>query len=109
MELYQNCPSSHSNVSLEILLNFVPFGKASKEQHTNCIDKFNCLKSILDENAAIAIQGLPLTEGNYEAAVKILQERFGKKQQIISAHMEELLKLQTCPNDKASQIRYVYN
>ena len=26
-----NCPSSHSNVSLEILLNFVPFEKASKK------------------------------------------------------------------------------
>ena len=54
------------------------------------IDKFNYLKSILDGNAARAIQGLPLTEGNYEVAVKILQQRFGKKQQIISAHMEEL-------------------
>ena len=75
----------------------------------SCIDKFNYLKSILDGNAARAIQGLPLTEGNYEVAVKILQERFGKKQQIISAHMEELLKLQACPKDKASQIRYVYD
>ena len=64
---------------------------------------------MLDGNAARAIQGLPLTEGNYEAAVKILQERFGKKQQIISAYMKELLKLQTCPNDIASQIRYVYD
>ena len=73
----------------------------------SCIDKFNYLKSILDGNAARAIQGLLLTEGNYEAAVKILQERFGKKQQIISAHMGELLKLQACPNDKASQIHYV--
>ena len=75
----------------------------------SCIDKFNYLKSILDGNAARAIQGLPLTEGNYEVAVKILQERFGKKQQIISAHMEELLKLQACQKDKASQIRYVYD
>ena len=46
----------------------------------SCIDKFNYLKSILDGNAARAIQGLPLTEGNYEADVKILQERFGKNQ-----------------------------
>ena len=75
----------------------------------SCIDKFNYLKSILDGNAARAIQGVPLTEGSYEAAVKILQGRFGKKQQIISAHIEELLKLQGCPNDKASEIRYVYD
>ena len=75
----------------------------------SCIDKFNYLKSILDGNAARAIQGLPLTEGNYEAAVKILQERFGKKQQIISTDIEELLKLQACPNDKASLIAYVYD
>ena len=56
------------------------------------IDKFNYLNSVLEGAAARAIQGLTLTEANYEAAVKLLQERFGRPQQIISAHMVSFLK-----------------
>ena len=36
-----------------------------------------------------AIEGLTLTEANYGAAGEIVQERFGRPQQIISAHMEQ--------------------
>ena len=66
------------------------------------IDKFNYLKALL-EGPASTILGLTLTEANYSAAFKLLKERFGKKQQIISAHMEELLKLPVCTGDKAMQ------
>ena len=52
--------------------------------------------------------GLTLTEANYVAVVELLKECYGKKQQISSAHMEELLKLPTCVNDEAIQIRTVY-
>jgi hypothetical protein len=54
------------------------------------VNKFNCLQSLLEGNAARAIKGLTLTGANYDAAVKILQERFGKTQQSISAHMDEI-------------------
>jgi len=54
------------------------------------IDKFNYLRALLEGNAAQSIQGLALTETNYKAATDILQKRFGKTQQIISGHMEEL-------------------
>ena len=73
------------------------------------IDKFNYLNSLLEGPAARAIQGLPVTEANYESAVKLLQERFGNKQKIISSHMEELLKLQTCSTDRANQLRTIYD
>ena len=59
--------------------------------------------------AASTILGLTLTEANYSAAVALLKERYGKKQQIISAHMEELLNLPSCTGDKAIQIRLVYD
>ena len=59
----------------------------------SAIDKFNYLNSLLEGHASRAIQGLSLTEANYESAIKILNERFGRKQQIISAHMHELLKI----------------
>ena len=56
------------------------------------VDKFNCLSSLLEGPAHRTIQGLTLNEDNYEAAVQLLQERFGKPKHIIYAHMEELIK-----------------
>ena len=73
------------------------------------IDKFNYLKSLIEGPAAIAIQGLTLTNDNYESAIKILEERFGKRQQIVSAHMDELLKIPSCTNDKVNLLRLVYD
>ena len=59
-------------------------------------------------NQARAIAGLTLTASNYDSAVEILKDRFGKTQQIISAHMDELLKVSTCSNDRPAQLRFVY-
>ncbi|XP_078364115.1 uncharacterized protein LOC144648427 [Oculina patagonica] len=73
------------------------------------IDKFNYLNSVLEGAAARAIQGLTLTEANYDAAIKLLQERFGRPQQIISAHMDQLLKVSPCSNDRPASLRYVYD
>ena len=41
--------------------------------------------------------------------VEILHKRFGRTQQIITSHMDELLKLPACPNDRISSLRYVYD
>lgn len=73
------------------------------------IDKFNYLKGLVEGPAASAIQGLTLSEANYKAALELLKDRFGKKQTIIAAHMEELVKLPSCNGDKAAQIRSVYD
>ena len=40
---------------------------------------FSYLNSYLDGTAARAIEGLPVTEGNYQSAVDILHDRFGKE------------------------------
>ena len=50
-----------------------------------------------------------MTDANYDAAINILNQRFGKPQQIISAHMDELLKIPACNGDKPSQLRFVYD
>ena len=73
------------------------------------IDKFNYLKALLDGPAANVIQGLSLTEDNYLAAVELVKDRYGKPDQIIAAHMDDLLKLPTCAGDKLSQLRVVYD
>ena len=73
------------------------------------IDKFNYLVSLLEGQALRSIKGLAITEDNYQAALDILQERFGNSQQIISVHMDELLKIQPCNGEKSSQLRYIYD
>ena len=75
----------------------------------SAIDKFNYLRALVEGPAARAIQGLALSAANYETAVEILQTRFGKTQQIISAHMDDLLKLPVCTEDKSSQLRLIYD
>ncbi len=57
------------------------------------IDKFNYLKSLVEGNAASAIDGFALTADNYESAIKLLKDRFADPQMIKSSHMEELLNL----------------
>lgn len=73
------------------------------------VDKFNYLYSLLEGPAARTIQGLALNESNYEAAINLLQDRFGDPQQIISAHMDELYKIPPCVGEKSSSLRYVYD
>jgi len=60
------------------------------------VDKFNYLNSLLESTALKSVQGLTLTEGNYDKAVEMLRERFGDPQQIISSHMKGLLKILNC-------------
>ena len=73
------------------------------------IDKFNYFNSLLEGPAARSIHGLPLTETNYKTAVGILKDRFSQPQQIISANMDELLKLPGCYDDRANILRFFYD
>ena len=73
------------------------------------IDKFNYLKSLLDGPAARSIQGLTLSSANYDTALEILQDRFGKAQHIIAAHMDDLLKLTPCLDNKPHHLRVIYD
>ena len=72
-------------------------------------DKFNYLHSLLEGAASQVIQGLPLTDSNYDTAVSLLQERFGDPQTIISAHMNELLKLPECTVDRQRLLRMLFD
>ena len=50
-----------------------------------------------------------MSESNYKAAADILHERFGKTQQIISAHMDDLLRLPNVIVDKPGLLRVGYD
>ncbi|KRZ65151.1 hypothetical protein T08_1768, partial [Trichinella sp. T8] len=69
----------------------------SNSIHTNknlsTIEKFSYLRSLLIGNAAAAIEGLPLNVANYDAAMTILSDIFGRKEIIIEEHMKELQNL----------------
>ena len=71
------------------------------------IDKFNYQNSLLEGTAAQTTQGLTLNEANYDAAVQLLEDRYGKRQLIISEHMKEIANLPVCSADKASSLRYI--
>ena len=80
-----------------------------KTQISRRVDKFNYLHSLLEGTAASAIQGLTLSESNYDSAVELLKGRFGKPQQIIFAHMDELLRIPACANERPASLRLVYD
>ena len=68
-------------------------------QPLSLINKFN--HSLLEGQGARAIQSLTRTEANYNSAIEILQKRFGKPQNIISKHMDEMLKIPSYVRDNS--------
>ena len=63
------------------------------DDELNDVDKFKYLRSYLGGAAYTAIEGLPISNGNYKEVVNILQKRFGSKQVIISNFMNTIMKL----------------
>ncbi|GFY34965.1 DUF1758 domain-containing protein [Trichonephila clavipes] len=59
----------------------------------NDVDKFSYLKSVVTSDAELAIRGLTPTSENYAKAMKILENRFGRKELIVDFHMNRLLNL----------------
>ncbi|GFS50888.1 DUF1758 domain-containing protein [Trichonephila clavipes] len=62
---------------------------------------FSYLKSVVTSDAELAIRGLTLTSENYAKAIKILENRFGRKELIVDFHMNRLLNL--TPVQKSKQ------
>ena len=63
------------------------------------IQKMNYLKGYLKEEAARAVFRLPLTDENYQKAVELLKDRFGRNQILINAYMESLIKINVISSD----------
>ena len=59
------------------------------------VSKFTYLQSLLKGEALAAINGLALTEANYETARVLLDKRFGRKDRIVFGHIQALLNLPT--------------
>ncbi|UYV65068.1 hypothetical protein LAZ67_3003034, partial [Cordylochernes scorpioides] len=69
----------------------------------NPIDKFNYLKSHLGGTALNTVEGFALSADNYEKAIKLLKDRFGREDILISRHMNNLLSMR--PLKTSSDVR----
>ena len=81
-----------------------------KNQSLSAIEKFSYLKGYLMGPAEKCIDGLPLTNENYQEAFTLLRERFGNPQLIIASHMHNLLKIDKVTVGKYSRnLRNLYD
>ena len=63
----------------------------------------------LEGPAAECVRGFSLTSKNYIEAKKLLKDRFGNMQVIISAYINILLKLPQLNNDNVTKLTSLYN
>ena len=86
----------HFNGSLVGWSPFWDSYKATVHDNPDLSDarKFAYLQSVLEGKAHDAIAGLPITDANYDVAIRLLKDRFGDREQTIDAHMERLMKLE---------------
>ena len=74
------------------------------------VEKLSYLKGYLTGPAEKCIEGLPLTNENYEEALTLLRGRFGNPQLIIASHMHNLLKIDKVTVGKSSKgLRNLYD
>ena len=72
------------------------------------IEKFNYLKSLLENEALSTIAGFALTHANYLEAVNVLNERYGKGHKITEAYLQALLEIPP-PKNSLSSLRTFYD
>ena len=102
-------PSSVFHILLEILYHGRPFGILSMLLFTlSKVQKFNYLRSQLQDDAAKTIAGFPLTSENYDHSLALLKERFGQSHKIVNAHMQSLLALPS-PSNNLSSLHSFYD
>lgn len=73
------------------------------------ISKFSHLQSLLDGEAADTVKGLSLTEDNYAVAKTLLNERYGRKERIIFAHIQRLLNIEVSKIKATNKLWQLYN
>ena len=77
------------------------------EQNISKACKFNYLKSVLKGAAAAAISGISICDDNYDDAVALLKERFGREEVIIESLYAKLQSLPKSCN-KFTKVRQTY-
>ena len=83
-------------------------GTIHKNPSLQSIEKFNYLRVQLANEALQSIEGLELTNTNYEAATNLLKERYGNNQLIVDAHDTKLIEMPPASN-KTTLLRAMYD
>ena len=74
------------------------------------IEKMNFLVNHVEGEAENVIKGLLLSNDNYSVAKKMLHDRYGDPQMLITAHMAKLLSLDTIDDiSDIKGLRRLYN
>ena len=63
----------------------------------------------LDKTALQAVKSFELTSENYNATWKLLNDRYGNEQLVISCHMNNLIKLETITHPNVKDLRNLYD
>ena len=69
-----------------------------QQQSLPPVAKFSYLKSILKGTAAMAISGISVNNENYDVALRLLRERFGRPEKIIELLYSKLQVIPRCSN-----------
>ena len=72
------------------------------------INKFNYLRTQLEDGALKTIERLELTNANFETAITLLRDCYGKKQMVLDAHYTPLIDLAKA-SDSTSSLRATYD
>ena len=73
------------------------------------VTKFAYLRELLDTNARKTLEALPFTGEGYVRAKTILEEKYGKKCEIIKAYTKQILELPVIPNVNIKKIHEFYD
>lgn len=81
-----------------------------KNESLTKLEKFQYLKSLLSGSAYNIVAGFELNDQNYSVCLNLLQERYGKRENIISCHMNKILNLEAVksPNN-VKALRKLYD
>ena len=72
------------------------------------VQKFNYLKSLLQDEAYRTITGFALTNANYDKAISLLHGRYGQNHKIVQTYMQSLLEV-PAPVYSLSSLRNFYD
>ena len=62
-----------------------------KNKSLTAVEKFTYLRNYLVDSARACVAGFALTDANYEAAIEVLKERFGKDSLLKRTHINSIL------------------
>ncbi len=73
------------------------------------VTKFAYLRELLETNVRKTVEALPFTSEGYTRAKNILEEKYGKKCEIIKAYTKQILELPVIPNVSIKEIHEFYD